>query len=193
MQVRDGVRLAACARRVFGERGSPGRRIGYSSHKETLADAQVLRDCFYKGNLIGEPTAVMFRRADAGAGFDGSYFQIFDMELWLRLLEVGWFSFVPEPLCGIRQHPDTGSTGNLRAGRVSHDKARLFDVYKDAVSPSSSLRDRLLWDARMASSVAGERAAGAQRSASDVLHAVYHPFLFRALMLPVARAVTALW
>lgn len=192
MESRPDVRLAACARHVFGEEGSPGKTIGYSRRNETIAGAQVLRDCFYKGNIIGEPTAVMFRRADAAGGFDGSYLQIFDLEFWLRLLEEGWFSFVPEPLCGIRQHPETGSTGNLRAGRVSQDKARLFDVYKDAVSPGSSLPDRLLWDARMASSIARESAAGAQRSASDVVHAVYHPLLFRALMLPVARAATAL-
>jgi glycosyltransferase involved in cell wall biosynthesis len=192
MQSRADVRLAACARRVFGEADSPAKRIGYSSRKETLAGAQVLRDCFYKGNIIGEPTAVMFRRADAAAGFDGSYLQIFDLEFWLRLLEEGWFSFVPEPLCGIRQHPETGSTGNLRAGRVSHDKVRLFGVYSNTVSPRSSLPERLRWDARMASSIARESAAGAQRSASDVLHAVYHPLLFKALMLPAARAATAL-
>ncbi len=192
MEARDGVRLAGCARHYFGEAGNPSRRLGYSRRKETLTGAQVLRDCFYKGNLIGEPTAVMFRRADVGAGFDGSYLQIFDMEYWLRLLKEGWFSFVPEPLCGIRQHPDTGTTENLRKGRVSHDKARLFGVYAEALSAHSSLPERLLWDGRMASSIAREGAAGAQRSASDVLHAVYHPFLFKALMLPVARAATAL-
>lgn len=192
MEARADVRLAACTRHYFGEAGRTGKKIGYSSRNATLAGAQVLRDCFYKGNLIGEPTAVMFRRADAAAGFDGSYLQIFDMEYWLRLLEEGWFSFVSEPLCGIRQHPDTGSTGNLRAGKVSHDKVRLFGVYADTLSPLSSLPERLLWDARMASSITQESAAGAQRSASDVLHAVYHPFLFKTLMLPAARVATAL-
>lgn len=192
MEARDGVRLAACARRYFGEASSSGKKVGYSRRKETLTGAQVLRDCFYKGNLIGEPTAVMFRRADAGAGFDGSYLQIFDMEYWLRLLKEGWFSFVPEPLCGIRQHPETGTTGNLRTGKISHDKARLFGVYSETLSPRSSLPERLLWDGRMASSIAKEAAAGAQLSASDVLHAVYHPFLFKTLMLPAARAAVAL-
>jgi glycosyltransferase involved in cell wall biosynthesis len=192
MESRDGVRLAGCARQYFEEVGIPRRRVGYSRRKETLAGAQVLRDCFYKGNLIGEPTAVMFRRADAAAAFDGSYLQIFDMEYWMRLLEGGWFAFVPEPLCGIRQHPDTGSTENLRKGRVSHDKARLFGVYSATLSPRSSLPERLLWDGRMASSIAKESAAGAQRGAPDVLHAVYHPRLFKALMLPAARAAAAL-
>jgi glycosyltransferase involved in cell wall biosynthesis len=192
MESRPGVRLAACARHVFGEAGSAGKRIGYSSRSQTLEGAQVLRDCFYKGNLIGEPTAVMFRRADAADGFDGSYLQIFDLEYWLRLLEGGLFSFVPEPLCGIRQHPETGSTGNLRAGRVSQDKVRMFEVYKDAVTTGSSLQDRLRWDARMASSIARESAAGAKRSAADAISAVYHPLLFRALMLPAARVATAL-
>jgi len=192
MEARDGVRLAGCARHYFEQVGNPRRRVGYSRHNETLSGAQVLRDCFFKGNLIGEPTAVMFRRGDTAAGFDGSYLQIFDMEYWLRLLEEGWFSFVPEPLCGIREHPATGSTENLRTGRVSHDKAKLFSVYAETLSQHSSLPERLLWDGRMASSIAREGAAGAQRSASDVLHAVYHPFLFRALMLPVARAATAL-
>jgi glycosyltransferase involved in cell wall biosynthesis len=192
MESREDVRLAACARYYFAEVGRPGKKVAYTSRPETLAGAQVLRDCFYKGNLIGEPTAVLFRRSDAAAGFDGSYLQIFDMEYWLRLLENGWFSLVPEALCGIRQHPETGSTGNLRAGKVSHDKVRLFGVYSDTLTPDSSLQERLLWDARMASSISLESAAGAQRSARDVLHAVYHPFLFRTLMLPAARVATAL-
>ena len=67
-----------------------------------------------------------------------------------------------------------------------------YQVTPAAMLAFESLPERLLWDGRMASSIAREGAAGAQRSTPNVLHAVYHPFLFRALMLPVARVATAL-
>jgi len=55
-------------------------------------------------NLIGEPSAVLFRKFHAGAGFNPAYRQIVDLDLWFRLLEQGDLVYTREPLCGFRRH-----------------------------------------------------------------------------------------
>lgn len=55
-------------------------------------------------NLIGEPTAVMFRRASAARGFDPRLRQIVDLEYWFHLLQHGSFVYEPTPLCAFRVH-----------------------------------------------------------------------------------------
>jgi glycosyltransferase involved in cell wall biosynthesis len=191
MEERRDARLAGCARYYFREPGKSIRTSAYASGHRAVPGANVIRDCFFKGNLIGEPTAVMFRRADATAGFNPAYRQVFDMELWFRLLTEGWFAFLPEALCGIREHLSSGTADNLRAGKVTQDKIRLFSEYGRRPYLRGSLLERLSWDSRMASSVAREAAAGSPRAGADVLKAVYHPALFRLAALPLARVVTA--
>jgi len=68
MEASPGVRLAACARRYFG--GARERVLAYSAGDRVTAGPTVIRDCFYKGNLIGEPTAVIsaHRAPDAPGG-----------------------------------------------------------------------------------------------------------------------------
>ena len=189
MEARADIRLAGCARQYFREPGQPIRTLAYAPGRRTLSGMAVVRECFFKGNLIGEPTAVMFRRTDGAAGFNPAYRQAFDMELWFRLLHEGWFAFVPEALCGIREHAGSGTSDNLRAGKVTEDKIRLFAEYARHVR--GSLLDRLRWDSRMASSVARETAAGSLRAGAQALGAVYHPTLFKLATLPLARLVTA--
>jgi glycosyltransferase involved in cell wall biosynthesis len=191
MEERRDVRLAGCARYYFREPGKPRQTLAYAAARRAVPGTDVIRECFFKGNLIGEPTAVLFRRSDAAPGFDPTYLQAFDMELWFRLLDDGWFAFVQEPLCGIREHPGSGTADNLRAGKVTQDKLRLFAEYARRPYLHGTLLDRLRWDSRMASSVAREAAAGSTHGGDKVLDAVYHPALFRLATLPLARLVTA--
>ena len=55
-------------------------------------------------NLIGEPSAVLFRRQDAARGFSPRYRQCVDLEMWFHLLEGGDLVYSPEPLCCFRVH-----------------------------------------------------------------------------------------
>jgi len=65
----------------------------------------VINRClFEQRNLIGGPSAVMFRRGLATRGFDETFFAMADLEMWFHLLEQGCFSFVAEPLCATRKH-----------------------------------------------------------------------------------------
>jgi len=84
-------------------------------------------------NLIGEPTAVMFRRADSEREFDERYQQIVDLEMWFHLLEKGRFAFIAEPLACFRIHPGQKTKDN--AARLIH-LDDLYLMYKDYLGKS---------------------------------------------------------
>jgi hypothetical protein len=67
--------------------------------------ADVINHCLAnQGNLIGEPSVVMFRKCQAERGFNPLYNQIVDLEMWFHLLEQGSFAYINEPLCSFRIH-----------------------------------------------------------------------------------------
>lgn len=53
---------------------------------------------------VGEPTVVMFRKADMRRGFSPKYRHLTGLEMWFFLLRKGDLHYVPESLCGIRVH-----------------------------------------------------------------------------------------
>jgi glycosyltransferase involved in cell wall biosynthesis len=178
LQDRPNAKLAACARRTFGDGAVRARVLRYAQEKVVCDGQAAIRKCFFLGNLIGEPTAVMFRRVEAQGGFSARYLQLVDLEMWFRLLENGEFAFVPEVLCAIREHDAQATRQSLASGRVSADKELLFAEFSGKPWLQGTLFERLLWDFRMAWSVERERAAGHARAASN---AVY----FQSLRLPM--------
>jgi glycosyltransferase involved in cell wall biosynthesis len=70
-----------------------------------IAGTTVINRCLLEQrNLIGGPSAVMFRRTLARRGFDESFFVMADLEMWFHLLEQGYFAYLCEPLCAMRSH-----------------------------------------------------------------------------------------
>lgn len=67
-------------------------------------------------NLVGEPSVVLFRKADARRGFDPRYKQIVDVEMWFHLLEKGDLAYTTEPLCAFRCHPVQQTERNTDSG-----------------------------------------------------------------------------
>jgi glycosyltransferase involved in cell wall biosynthesis len=67
-------------------------------------------------NLVGEPSAVLFRKADAGRGFDARYQQMVDVEMWFHLLDKGDLAYTREPLCAFRCHPLQQTERNTDTG-----------------------------------------------------------------------------
>lgn len=64
-----------------------------------------------KGNWIGEPTVVMFRRSALEAGnFNTEYICLVDLDMWLRILTVGDCYIVPETLAFFRVHQKQASS-----------------------------------------------------------------------------------
>jgi glycosyltransferase involved in cell wall biosynthesis len=80
-------------------------------------------------NLVGEPSAVLFRKADARRGFDPKYGQITDVEMWLNMLEKGNLAYTREPLCAFRCHPSQQTERNTASGLARLEHAVFFSNY----------------------------------------------------------------
>jgi len=185
-----GVALSACARRLVDDDLKPVRVAG-ARRRAALIDGETMtRELFVRGNTIGEPTAVLFRRRDALRGFDARYEHAVDVEMWCHLLRGGALAYVAEPLCSVRLHSAQATRGNIHAGSIIEDKRRLFREMLPRLAGRLSRRERWLWDLRMASSFGRTRAVGMPADAAGICE-IFHPWAFRALV-PLATIAWAL-
>lgn len=76
---------------------------------------QTIMRCLEQANLIGEPSVVMFRRAQATRGFETHLPQLLDLDMWFHLLEQGQFAYLAEPLCAFRHHAGQQTNVNRRS------------------------------------------------------------------------------
>src|SRR5437016_1138642 len=99
------VSLVASARRIVNEQSKPMDIWSCFNQERPIAGTTVIRRClFEQRNLIGGPSAVMFRRALGARGFAEDFFVMADLEMWFHLLEQGCFAYIREPLCAFRSH-----------------------------------------------------------------------------------------
>jgi glycosyltransferase involved in cell wall biosynthesis len=106
---------------VWDDLGSSGLYQG----REIIARCWERNCC----NLIGEPSAVLFRKRDAARNFDVAYRQIVDLEMWLHLLEKGDLAYTTEALCCFRRHRQQQSEVNHVNQVVEREGLRLFFIY----------------------------------------------------------------
>ena len=129
LETNPSATLAASARYVLGEKSEvldlwdDFRKSGMHNGSEVI-----VRCLNETGNLIGEPSAALFRKRDAARGFNLRYRQLVDLEFWFHLLEQGDFIYTPEPLCCFRQHPGQQTEVNS-AGGIG--KWELFELFGD--------------------------------------------------------------
>lgn len=113
-EIIDATNRVVLQRRPFAAGVQPGRRL--------------ILQCLERANLIGEPSLVLFRRAQAAAGFDAALPQVLDLDLWFQLLEQGDFAYVAEPLAAFRQHAAQQTRVN-RANGVNDELLLLRKWY----------------------------------------------------------------
>ena len=178
--------LAACARTWTDEALQPLRVLRVRGREVEVSGPELVRECFARGNIIGEPSAVMFRRAAAIGGFSAEYNQVIDLEMWFRLLAAGSAVLLPEALCRVRQHDAQATQANIRSGRLIEDKRRLFRQFASGPAAGIGVSGRLMWDARMASSLARMRAAGGAPPDPESIAEVFFGRLFARLLVPLA-------
>jgi len=108
VRVLDGNRaisLLASARRMVDENSIATGTWSSFEEERPIAGTTVINRClFEQRNLIGGPSAVMFRRGLTARGFDEAFFVMADLEMWFHLLEQGCFAYIREPLCAFRAH-----------------------------------------------------------------------------------------
>jgi glycosyltransferase involved in cell wall biosynthesis len=129
LQANPSAVLAASAREILDENSRVTdirRPLPDGCHK----GRKVIADCLVEdGNLIGEPSAVLFRKNDARRGFDPQFSQIVDVEMWFHLLENGDLAYTREPLCAFRQHARQQSNLNFLSGLAWKEHAMYFASY----------------------------------------------------------------
>jgi glycosyltransferase involved in cell wall biosynthesis len=125
------VALVTCARQLTSADLLPTNELHYGVTYAVVEGADAIRTCFSHGNLIGEPTAVLFRRIAAERGFDPKFQQLIDLEMWFFLLQNGKMAFVPETLCLFRQHEQQGTANSIRTFSFIDDEFLLYRKYAD--------------------------------------------------------------
>jgi glycosyltransferase involved in cell wall biosynthesis len=121
--------LAASARTILDEKSRVTdiwRPLRDGCHNGRSIIAACLASC---ENLIGEPSAVLFRKKDGQRGFDPKFLQIVDIEMWLHLLENGNLAYTREPLCAFRQHARQQSMLNRKTGLAWKEHEVIFASY----------------------------------------------------------------
>lgn len=125
MEANKNISLITSSRQIFGIKNcikQPPLLYLQSGKKvitETLKDGQ--------GNWIGEPSAVMFRKADLRVGGFNTQFTCFvDWDMWLRLLTVGDCYILPEVLSYFRVHEKQASKVLARDHRYTFEDYMFY-------------------------------------------------------------------
>jgi hypothetical protein len=120
-----GVALVACARRIIDESSSELEALVNLPSGVFSQDKIIPKMLVHQDNLIGEPVCCLFRRADAGRGFNPRYRQNTDIEMWLYLLQKGGLAYDVQPLVAFRTHGSQASIANWHSG-VALEEHRLL-------------------------------------------------------------------
>jgi glycosyltransferase involved in cell wall biosynthesis len=124
------IALVASARKIINENSAVIKELAHFQHKIVIEGAKAISMCLWEQkNLIGEPSAVMFRKASAARGFDARYRQLIDLEMWFHLLEQGKFAYLRESLCAFRIHPQQQTAKNNNSPDAMDDTKLLLDNY----------------------------------------------------------------
>lgn len=120
------VAMVTAPRQMIDETSSPLRiekkiRPGIYPRREVLRKILVA-----EANLIGEPSAVMFRRKTLLGGFDPTYRQLWDLKGWLEILRAGDLAVLDSPLVKIREHVGQATRANTKVGRGVVEHLDLF-------------------------------------------------------------------
>ncbi len=122
--------LAASARTILDENSNV--LDVYRDLPEGCHDGRkIITACLMENgkNIVGEPSAVLFRKTDARRGFEARYRQIVDVEMWFHLLEKGNLAYTREPLCAFRSHSQQQTERNTASGVAPLEHAMFFSNY----------------------------------------------------------------
>lgn len=124
------ISLVAASRNLVDEQSTvTGVARGLLSVGRSDGRLLIKKSLFAQKNLIGEPSAVMFRRNQAGRGFDGRYSQFVDLEMWFYLLEQGDLYYFTENLVSFRRHSAQQTERNIRGLVHVEEMLLLFAEY----------------------------------------------------------------
>jgi len=125
------VKLVSCGRRWIGPDNQQLQVVCPFPETRVIAGTDVIRyNLMQLGNWVGEPSTTMFRRADAGDGFDTRFHHYGDIEYWFRIVESGDYLYLDDVLCSFRRHSGSSTTGNLAGLYFVLDMLLLGKIYR---------------------------------------------------------------
>ncbi|HEY3755206.1 MAG TPA: glycosyltransferase family 2 protein [Opitutaceae bacterium] len=133
--------LACCARALIDESSGPiGSQNDLGPDAYFTGDPLISRCLQEERNVIGEATAVMFRRSAAARGFDPALRRFVDLEMWLHLLRGGGATHTAETLAGVRLHAAQATIANSRGRWAAVDFLVMVARYHGHLVTADGLR-----------------------------------------------------
>ena len=130
LETKPSTLLVASAVRIIDDQSKTIETRNRLGKTFELEGREVIIRCFEEnGNLIGEPSAAMFRRRCAARGFDAKFQQLMDLEMWFHLLEEGRLYWIDETLAAFRQHAAQQTAINRKSDRSEREMLALFEAY----------------------------------------------------------------
>jgi GT2 family glycosyltransferase len=154
-----GVGLATCGRKIVSATGKL-LFVRRSFRRDGVYPGRVVIDRCVRGgtNLIGEPSAVLLRRAtlERAGRFRESVVYYTDLDLWLRVLLHGDLYFVAAPKASFRIHGASATYG--AEGKMLADYFRVVDAICGATHTKLTRLERLWLSWKVRSLNAARRA-----------------------------------
>ena len=133
LEANRAVCLVASSRLIVDENSRPLETwSSFEERDRPFAGTTVINRCLIEQrNLIGGPSAVIFRRALSARGFDETFFVMADMEMWFHLLEQGCFAYISEPLTAFRTHRRQQTEKDRTSMAPALENRELLRLYLD--------------------------------------------------------------
>jgi len=149
LEERSEAVLAICSRTILRANGSPLMSRVIPWPDGAINGLELVEASIKAGtNLIGEPSAVLFRReaAEKAGGFDGSIPYLIDMDYWVRLLAFGDAVGTRRPLASFRLSPRQWSAaiGRQQSRQFMAFLDRLRSAQRYPISPLLRIRGRMM-------------------------------------------------
>lgn len=125
----EDIVLLATARLFVDEKLKLVTSMNYDSRDKLEVGYDVIKNCLINGNLIGEPSAVLFKRECSFRGFNKVYTQLTDLEMWFHILGKGNFAYINDALCKIRQHDGQETKSNIKSLVFADEEFQLLEEY----------------------------------------------------------------
>ena len=126
------ISLVSTARTVVDKHSIPYKLLTHFDVDCSVSGTSVIEECLScMLNLIGEPSAVMFRKSQAVRGFNQAYKQLVDLEMWFHLLEQGNYAYISRSLCSFRIHDKQQTAVNRKDPGTILETGWLHQEYLD--------------------------------------------------------------
>jgi glycosyltransferase involved in cell wall biosynthesis len=186
------VTLVVGGRRLINESGVQIAAQKYADRNITIPGQDVINRCIFGANYIGEPSAVMFRRAMAQRGFQESLSQLMDLEMWFYLLEQGDMANLTDEVCCVRRHSGQLTQQSIRTGALVDENVVLFNEYGGKPYIERTFLNVTTRKLRMAYRVWMCKDSLTVEKRNQIL-AGHSSKLFYFLMMPTVAGMLSLW